>query len=718
MRYDKFLFVSFIFVGLFCLVISVWAEIICSYPGPDVSEDLMRLTNFTVTGPSVLREGDIINVSFYMQNYGQYDLNLGSKGIFVAAKNPDGQSESFGITRANTILKPGESVSIQATKILDKSGNWLFWPSYHLSLATGEKFGPENWHGCSLVVLSGETDSDKDGIIDQEDNCPQTYNPEQKDIDGDGKGDACDSCDDRDTDNDGIKNCLDVCIKEPETYNGYEDEDGCPDSIQDETPPSVSIFILPSSPTPDDKVSFIAQASDVSGIKNISVFVDDDLKITCQAKCKSSEILFGKCYEYTITEKNQTVCIFKGGPYTPRNLTYRAEAFDNVGNKGQSVQKYVVIAFETSRPSPQIGTCLRAVGGTIRDFPYDLNTLKIKTCRLAPREGSTFDICEPTTISYTNVSLTDSTLTYTLTLSCTGRYLIQPVPDFGPGKCEWHGSWRPENYIINVEDEELSEDLYFVFQPSTLYSINEYTYVPCDLCNITNLPEYFDWRKWNMVSPIKDQGRCGSCWAFATVGAIESTYNVEQLRPVNLDLSEQNLVSDCYPEASCSGRTASDSARLHTFNYIKTNGIVDENCFPYQSSNCSVYCCDPEVMSKPDYSVRCPQGCVCSCDDGSYSIPCSCSRCSDWNNRLWRISDYDKVGRFVTDKKRALLCHGPLHSCGGGHCVVIVGWNDYTHSWIIKNSWGLDWRDMGFGEVPYDDSWTWNVFYVDGVIHG
>ncbi len=212
------------------LLVSVKAETLCYYEGPDTSEDLLRLTNFSVSGPSLLREGDTITVKFDLQNYGQYDINLGSKGIFVAAKDPDGQDASFGFTRVNTVLKVGETVSIQASKTLDKAGNWLVWPSYHLSLATGEKFGPENWHGCSLVVLAAIKDTDQDGIADEKDNCPYKYNPEQKDEDGDGVGNKCDNCldvynpDQKDSDQDGIKNCLDQCPYDPETFNDYHDE--------------------------------------------------------------------------------------------------------------------------------------------------------------------------------------------------------------------------------------------------------------------------------------------------------------------------------------------------------------------------------------------------------------------------------------------------------------------------------------------------------------
>ncbi len=207
---------------------------LCSFKGPDLSEDLLRLTDFSVTGPSSLKEGDTITVKFKLQNYGQSDLKLGSKGIFAAARDPNNNDASFGFTRSNTTLKYVETISVEASRVLDKAGTWKIWPSYHLSLVTGEKLGPNEWHVCTLNVGTKIVDSDQDGIQDQQDNCPDKYNPKQEDVDNDGIGDVCDPCDDRDFDKDGIKNCLDKCFDKPENYNQYQDDDGCPDEKLEE----------------------------------------------------------------------------------------------------------------------------------------------------------------------------------------------------------------------------------------------------------------------------------------------------------------------------------------------------------------------------------------------------------------------------------------------------------------------------------------------------
>jgi len=94
--------------------------------------------------------------------------------------------------------------------------------------ATGLPWGGISTYGqvgISRIELWGEPDTDGDGVIDIDDNCPATYNPGQENNDGDDQGDACDP----DDDNDGVLDDVDVCPFVPETLNGVQDDDGCPD---------------------------------------------------------------------------------------------------------------------------------------------------------------------------------------------------------------------------------------------------------------------------------------------------------------------------------------------------------------------------------------------------------------------------------------------------------------------------------------------------------
>ena len=227
------------------------------------------------------------------------------------------------------------------------------------------------------------------------------------------------------------------------------------------------------------------------------------------------------------------------------------------------------------------------------------------------------------------------------------------------------------------------------------------------------LPSKWDWRDVdgrNYVTPVPDQKNCGSCWAFATIGAMESDYLVENnLTGVSISLSVQNLISPgCGVGGSCIGGNP-----ILALNYIETVGVVNSTCFPYTSGSCLVgsTCCS---------SCSCSVGCA---------HPCSCS-ISCTSPKRWRISTYFLVNPTIDAIKRALLCYGPLivSSTNWSHSVVLVGYNDHSnicHShygkwgcWIIKNSWGLIngwwpptgvcpgkdycvWHKNGYAYIPY-----------------
>jgi hypothetical protein len=218
---------------------------------------------------------------------------------------------------------------------------------------------------------------------------------------------------------------------------------------------------------------------------------------------------------------------------------------------------------------------------------------------------------------------------------------------------------------------------------------------PCDICHAVTsgeipMPEQFSWRDYketDWMTSMKNQRLCGACWAFASAGAIEAVYNIEQGRQMNLNLSEQYLVSNCYSSGSCSGGIVE-----FALNYIRRNGIPDEDCFPFEAR--TTYC-------RP---------------------------CADVDDRRYEIADWDTVDRGVVaglkreriEKiKRAVLCRGPLIAYGITHYVVIVGWDETQDAWLIKNSWGEHWPSRnagGYGYVDYDDMWVRNtILSVEGV---
>ena len=185
-----------------------------------------------------------------------------------------------------------------------------------------------------------------------------------------------------------------------------------------------------------------------------------------------------------------------------------------------------------------------------------------------------------------------------------------------------------------------------------------------------------------VVSPVKNQGKCGSCWTFSTVGCLEAHYLLKygQFR----NLSEQQLV-DCagdYDNHGCSGGLPS-----HAFEYIKDNGgITTEDKYPYKAvdQTCGVKEADKVV------GVR----------GGAVNISLSEG---DLKQAIFQNGPVSVAFQVVGDFRDYRTGVYVSNTCKNGpddvnHAVLAVGYGteNGTDYWIIKNSWGASWGDQGF----------------------
>lgn len=133
------------------------AALLCSESGPHVSNDYLELSDFEVTGPEPLRVGDTVTVTFTLKAT-EVPIQFGEQGAFVAVKDPDGIDRRFGHAYQNYQLSTDEDISVQASMTVDKEGEWIFWPSYHIVENSpyyyGEHFAPDEWHACYLTARS------------------------------------------------------------------------------------------------------------------------------------------------------------------------------------------------------------------------------------------------------------------------------------------------------------------------------------------------------------------------------------------------------------------------------------------------------------------------------------------------------------------------------------------------------------------------------------
>jgi C1A family cysteine protease len=205
-----------------------------------------------------------------------------------------------------------------------------------------------------------------------------------------------------------------------------------------------------------------------------------------------------------------------------------------------------------------------------------------------------------------------------------------------------------------------------------------------DFKTLAVYPSIFDWRDHNgsnWMTPVKSQGSCGSCWAFSAIGVVEAAINIyANNSDLDVDLSEQQLVSSCCYAGDCEG-----GSYQQALYYVRDTGIATEACFPYQASDSA------------------------------------CTLCPDWSESAWKISN--TYGTYQQpDYKRYISTYGPMsatmpvyadffvYSGGvyqrtsnnykGNHAIVIVGWNDTEDCWIIRNSWGEYWGEDGYARIP------------------
>lgn len=197
---------------------------------------------------------------------------------------------------------------------------------------------------------------------------------------------------------------------------------------------------------------------------------------------------------------------------------------------------------------------------------------------------------------------------------------------------------------------------------------------------VSKLPKSIDYRKKGMVTPVKDQGSCGSCWAFSSAGALEGQLAKTTGQLVNL--SPQNLV-DCVKENDgCGG-----GYMTNAFRYVQENGGIDsEESYPYVGEDEPCRYNSTGMAAQCKGFVEIPQG-----NEHALAVA------------LFKVGPVS-VGIDATQSSFQFYQRGVYYdpNCNKddiNHAVLAVGYGVSTKGkkyWIVKNSWSERWGNKGY----------------------
>jgi len=240
-----------------------------------------------------------------------------------------------------------------------------------------------------------------------------------------------------------------------------------------------------------------------------------------------------------------------------------------------------------------------------------------------------------------------------------------------------------------------------------------------DEVDAADLPENFDsreqWPNCPTINEIRDQGSCGSCWAFGAVEAMSDRTCIHSNATVHVHLSSEHLVSCCHTCGfGCNGGFPGSA-----WSYWVRKGIVSGG--PYGSN----IGCQPYQIQPCEHHVN---GTRMPCSGGGGTPKCQ-NKCTNGNYTTDFMKDKHfgknsySVKRDATQIQLEIFKNGPVegaftvyedfvnykngvyqHVAGkalGGHAICILGWGveSETKYWLIANSWNSDWGDNGYFKI-------------------
>eukprot|EP00128_Syssomonas_multiformis_P010099 Colp12_sorted_trinity150504_noHs@8131 len=235
-----------------------------------------------------------------------------------------------------------------------------------------------------------------------------------------------------------------------------------------------------------------------------------------------------------------------------------------------------------------------------------------------------------------------------------------------------------------------------------------------------SIPAEFDartaWPECKSIGLVRDQGSCGSCWAFGAVEAMSDRVCIASKGKIQVDISAQELLSCCGLTCGmgCNGGYPSGAWRYFAKSGLVTGGLYnsDDGCQPYTIPACEHHVdgplpqCNSTLFATPKCSKTCRSGYANSFTSdlhfgaSSYSVS---SKVSEIQKEIMTNGPVEGAFSVYADfptYKSGVYQHVTGSSLGG-HAIKILGWGtengvDY---WLVMNSWNPTWGDKGFFKI-------------------
>jgi len=197
-----------------------------------------------------------------------------------------------------------------------------------------------------------------------------------------------------------------------------------------------------------------------------------------------------------------------------------------------------------------------------------------------------------------------------------------------------------------------------------------------------NAPDNWDWREKGVVSQVKSQGMCGSCWAFSAVGNIEARFTIKTNSSVLF--SEQQLVDCDKVDQGCNGGLMEDA-----YKYLENDGLMTSADYPYTGKNDKCSYNKDNVSAKITgyhYAGTTDEAKIRQLlfEEGPFAIAINATPLQFY---FWGI--FNPWWEWICSPKQ--LNHGVL--------IVGYGISGKTPYWIVKNSWGAHWGEKGYFRI-------------------